>query len=202
VFQGLDVVISPVPCEGSVLRGEMTDLRDCEFDGVALWQALDAQRAQRGLTWSGVTREFREAEAGLAAQLGKRDHPIATSTIAKMAKGQPPGCHFALGYLRWLGATPESLLTNGDPLHLAEALPETDTFHRLRWDVPRLAATMNERRIAERLTWKGLADILGVYEGPLSSLTRLKYGTSMTLAMKVTQWLGCSAASFTYAAEW
>jgi hypothetical protein len=180
----------------------MIDLRQCEFDGVALWDALDAQRVARALTWNGVTRELRDAESDLAAQLGARNHPIAASTIAKMATGQPPGCHFALGYLRWLDATPETFLTNGDPFHLAQPLPHTDSFHRLRWDVRRLAATMNERRVTEGLTWKALADLLGVYEGPLSSLTRLKYGTSMTMAMKLTQWLGCSAASFTYAAQW
>lgn len=180
----------------------MVDLRECEFDGVALWHALDAQRLKRGLSWSGVARELRDAEANLAAQLGKRNHPIAASTIAKMGRGQPPGCHFALGYLRWLEAMPESFLTTGDPLHLAEPLPSVDTCHRLRWDVPRLAATMNERRTAEGLTWKALADLLGVYQGPLSSLARLTYGTSMTMAMKLTQWLGRSAASFTYATRW
>jgi plasmid maintenance system antidote protein VapI len=61
---------------------------------------------------------------------------------------------------------------------------------------------MVERREAEGVPWKALADLLGVYPGPLSSLPRLKYGTSMTMAMKLTQWLGHSAASFTYAAEW
>lgn len=183
------------------MRGAL-DISECEFDGVALWHALDSQRVELGLTWNGVTRAMRSDEAGLAEQLGKGDHPIAASTIAKMATGQPPGCHFALGYLRWLDAIPESFLTNGDPLGLAEVLPKTDTFHRLRWDVPRLAATMNERRLAENLTWNALAELLGVYPGPLSSLPRLKYGTSMTIAMKLTQWLGCSAASFTYAATW
>lgn len=61
---------------------------------------------------------------------------------------------------------------------------------------------MAARLEAEGLTWKSLADHLGVYPGPLSSLSRLRYGTSVTMAMKLTQWLGHSAVSFTYAAEW
>ncbi len=163
---------------------------------------MDDQRVQRGLTWNGVTRELRDADSGLGARLGKHNHPIAASTMAKLKTGAEPGCHFALGYLRWLDATPESFLTTGDPLGLAEALPRTDSHHRLRWDVPTLAAAASARREAEGLTWKALADYLGVYPGPLSSLSRLKYGTSMTMAMKLTQWLGKSASSFTYAAEW
>ena len=122
----------------------MLDLRQCDFDGVALWHALDKQREERGLTWNGVTRELRDVEAGLAARLGKNNHPIAASTIAKMRDGQPPGCHFALGYLRWLDAVPESFLTTGDPLGVAEPLPRTDTFHRLF----RL-----RRRVVTRLTF-------------------------------------------------
>lgn len=180
----------------------MVDLRGCQFDSIALWQAMDAQRVERELTWNGVTRELREAEAGLAARLGKRNHPIAASTMAKLQMGAEPGCHFALKYLQWIDATPERFLTTGDPLGLAEPLPRVDSFHRLRWDVPRLAAVMVARREAEGLTWKSLAELLGVYPGPLSSLPRLRYGTSMTMAMKLTQWLGRSAASFTYAAEW
>jgi hypothetical protein len=180
----------------------LIDLRTCEFDGVAVWHALDHKREALGLIWNGVTRALRDDESELAKKLGKNNHPIAASTIAKMREGQPPGCHFALGYLRWLDDVPESFLTTGDPLGLAAPLPATDTFHRLRWDVPRLATAMNERRTAEGLTWKALASQLGVYEGPLSSLMRLKYGTSMTMAMKLTQWLGVSAASYVYAAEW
>lgn len=180
----------------------VVDLRGCQFDSAALWHAMDAQRVERALTWNGVIRELREVEAGLAARLGKRNHPIAASTMAKLKLGAEPGCHFALGYLRWLDAIPERFLTTGDPMGLAKPLPRTDSFHRLRWDVPRLAAAMAARREAEGLTWKALADHLGVYPGPLSSLTRLRYGTSMTMAMKLTQWLGHSAASFTYAAEW
>lgn len=180
----------------------MIDLRACRFDSVALWHAMDAQRVKRGLAWNGVTRELREVEADLAARLGKHNHPIAASTMAKLELGAEPGCHFALGYLRWLDAMPESFLTTGDPSGLAEPLPRTDSFHRLRWNVPRLAAVTAARREAEGLTWKALADLLGVYPGPLSSLSRLKYGTSMTMAMKLTQWLGHSAASFTYLAEW
>jgi hypothetical protein len=180
----------------------VVDLRACEFDGVAVWHAMDKQREDRGLTWNGVTRELRDADAGVAERLGKKDHPIAASTIAKMREGQPPGCHFALGYLQWLHAVPEDFLTTGDPLGLAAPLPSTDYFHRLRWDVPRLATATNERRQAEGLTWKTLADRLGTHAGPLSSLARLKYGTSMTMAMKLTQWLGCSAATFVCAAQW
>lgn len=185
-----------------LVADELLDLWACEFDGVSLWRALDSQREKRGLTWSGVTRQLRDVDAGLAARLGKQNHPIAASTIAKMRTGQPPGCHFALGYLRWLDAVPEAFLTTGDPLGLAAPLPSVDSFHRLRWDVPRLAGAMNERRGAEGLTWQALADQLGVYPGPLSSLSRLKYGTSMTMAMKLTQWLGCSAATYVHAAPW
>jgi len=65
-----------------------------EFDVSALFAALDAQREERGLSWSGVAREIWELSAELNAR--RRDHPISPATLTGMAERGGVSCQHAL----------------------------------------------------------------------------------------------------------
>ena len=78
------------------------------FDAQALYRALEAQRAERELTWPGVARELWEMSAELNESRSK-DHPIAASTLTNVAERGDTSCQHALFMLRWLGRDPEDL---------------------------------------------------------------------------------------------
>jgi hypothetical protein len=90
----------------------LEDEDNAEFDALALFAALDAQREERGLSWSGVAREIWELSAELNAR--RRDHPISPPTLTGMAKRGDISCQHALFMPRWLGRSPESFLRGGD----------------------------------------------------------------------------------------
>jgi len=62
------------------------------FDSVALWRALDAQRAARGLTWTQVA-----AETGVSA-----------ATLTRTRQGGRMEVDGVLAMTMWLGRTVES----------------------------------------------------------------------------------------------
>jgi hypothetical protein len=185
----------------------MTPLRTAEFDGLALFSALDTQREERGLSWSGVARQIWELSAELNARRG--DHPISPATIVAVGKRGNTTCQHALFMLRWLGRTPESFL-RGSGTVAAGTLPAVGPDHRLRWNLhesrrhpaPGLYEAMNARRQSEELTWVELARRLRCGPNQLSGLRIARYAIAMTLAMRITQWLQRPAADFIYAASW
>ena len=61
-----------------------------DFDGVALWQAMDAQRTLRGLSWQGVLDEINAESSILDARL--KNHPMSASTVRFMAKHGDTSC--------------------------------------------------------------------------------------------------------------
>jgi hypothetical protein len=142
------------------------DVETNEFDGFALFQALDAQRDARGLSWTGVARQMWELSADLNARRGGR--PISPSTITGVSRRGDTSCQHALVMLRWLERSPESFLA-GSPPAAAAALPAAGPDCRLRWNlhespqrpVPGLYKAMNGRRERERLTWRELACACG-----------------------------------------
>ena len=84
-----------------------------EFDGKALYAALDAKRLAEGLSWPGAAA----AIWGMAPVLnaarvarGLANHPISPATLQNLGKGGNTSCQHALFFLRWLGRTPESFL--------------------------------------------------------------------------------------------
>jgi hypothetical protein len=181
--------------------------RTGDFDGMALFNALDAQREQRGLSWPKVAAEIWDMSAELNAR--RRDHPISSATITGIAKRGNTSCQHALFMLRWLDRSPESFL-RGSAFVTAGALPAAGPDRRLRWNLhasprcpaPGLYEAMNGRRQSDELTWPELARRLRCSPNQLSGLRTARFAIGMTLAMRITQWLGRPAADFIYIAKW
>jgi hypothetical protein len=78
------------------------------FDDAALYSALDARRAELGLSWRQVADEIWR----LSYELNDRrnDHPISPSTLTRLATRPTASCQHILFMLRWLGRTPESFV--------------------------------------------------------------------------------------------
>jgi hypothetical protein len=170
-----------------------------DFDAMALYGALDEQRTAQHLTWTGVAREIWGLSSVLNDQ--RSDHPISPSTISNMARRANISCQHALFMLRWLERTPESFLTGPDVRDDA-SLPVVGPDRRLRWSLKRLYESLSTKRQREGLTWSELATVLRCTPSQLSGLRTAKFATSMTLAMRITQWLDQPAADFIYAAKW
>ncbi|HTS97876.1 MAG TPA: helix-turn-helix transcriptional regulator [Streptosporangiaceae bacterium] len=170
------------------------------FDGGALYRALDARRAELGLSWKGVADQLWALSADLNDQ--RRDHPISPSTLTGMARRPATSCQHALFMLRWLGRTPESFLHGAGEDDGRFALPAAGPDRRLRWSLKLLYAAMDEKRRQDGLTWAELAGVLGCTPSQLTGLRTAKFATGMDLAMRIVQWLGRPAADFVYPARW
>ncbi len=172
----------------------MADALLREFDVLALFDALDARRVARGLSWQGVADEIWE----LSAELNRRrtSHPISPSTLTGMRTRRATSCQHALFMLRWLERTPESFLTGERPPPTDAPLPAAGPAHRLRWNLRTFHAAIDSERRAKGLTWRQLAAILGCTPSQLTGLRTARFATSMGLAMRIVQWLDRPAADF------
>jgi hypothetical protein len=103
-----------------------------EFDVAALYEALNAERLRRGLSWRLTADHIWEQSAELNRQ--RNDHPISPSTLTGIAKRGDTTCQHALFILRWLGRTPESFLSPVPPTSERAALTVAGPDRRLRWD--------------------------------------------------------------------
>jgi hypothetical protein len=171
-----------------------------DFDGLALFQALDAQRTARGLSWRQVADEIWALSAELNDR--RRDHPISPSTITNIAKRRATSCQHALFFLRWLGRTPESFLAAPAGQVIEGQLPAAGPDRRLRWNLRELYEALDECRRAEQLTWAQLARFMGCTPNQLTALRTARFGTGMNIAMSIVQWLERPAADFIYLARW
>ena len=170
-----------------------------DFDVHALFIAMDDQRLERGLTWTGVAREMWEQSAALNAR--RNDHPIAAATLTGMDRRGDTTCQHALCMLRWLGRPPEYFV----PEFHAEArhaLAEPGPDRRLRWSLPRLYEALDAERRLRDLTWADAARELHCAPNQLTGIRTARYAIGMKLAMRIVLWLGRPAADFVYAAEW
>ena len=171
-----------------------------DFDGLALYEALDAQRQAQGLSWQGVANEIWSLSAELNDR--RKDHPIAPSTIQNLGKRGATSCQHALFFLRWLGRSPESFLP-GAPESAPEGyLPAVGADRRLRWNLKELHAALDAQRRDRGLTWVQLAGVLRCTPSQLTGLRTARFATGMTIAMRSVQWLERPAADFIYAARW
>jgi hypothetical protein len=175
-----------------------------EFDGVALFQALDAKRTASGLSWRAVATEM----ANLSAVLNARravNHPISPSTIVNLGRRGTTTCQHALVMLRWLGRSPESFLAGGLSARSGTdevALPAAGPDRCLRWNLKRMYAALDASRRERQMTWDELAKVLRCGPSQLTGLKTARYATNMRIAMRIVQWLERPAADFVDAAEW
>jgi hypothetical protein len=168
-----------------------------DFDAIAMYEAMDAERARRGLSWSAVARELAES-GNLGIAVGQ--HPISPSTITGIAKRGDTTCQHALFFLRWLGRTPESFIET--PSVSGREFPSVGSGLRFRWNLSMLYEALNVRRKERALSWADTARELRCSESQLTGIRTAKYAIGMRLAMRITQWLGRPAADFVYPANW
>lgn len=170
--------------------------QDTSFDVVALYNAVDAQREARGISWRQVMDEINHASPLLVDK-----HPFSLSTVKNIPKRRDVTCQHALALLRWLKRSPESFVPDGNNVR-GVPLPETDPARRPRWDIHALGRALDAERRRRGLTWKELAEEIGCSISQINSLTKRRYGIPMQLAMRITRWLRCPAGDFIVAAEW
>lgn len=170
------------------------------FDYGALIDALDARRAERGLSWTELAGELWKQSADLNALLG--DHSLCPGALVRNAvRRGPMSCQYALIILRWLGRAPEDFLT-GPRLDVGDVrLPDAGPGSRLRWDLGQLHTALNEHRQDRHLTWAALAEQLSCTPARLTNLRAARLA-EMQLTMRITQRLGMPAALFVHPAQW
>jgi hypothetical protein len=152
-----------------------------DFDAPALWVAVDEQRVARDLTWTKLNREI--------AWMGH-------GTMTRMREGSTNGCQHVLPLIQWVGRTPESFTVGADDVE-GELLPDpAPGTWRWYWHMPELAAALDSRRIEGDLEWPDVAAALGATTAEIKHLQTTRYGTTMSLAMRVARWVDRTATSF------
>lgn len=161
-----------------------------DFDVRGLWDAIDAERRARGIRWRRVLEEM--AVPGV-------EHPMSLSTIQNLRRLDTVTCQHALGMIGWLRRTPESFVPefNGRGVPLPLGAPE----RLLRWNMRAFADAVTAQRQRRGLTWADVARELDCSVSQVAGLSRLRYGTSMRLAMRITRWLDRPAADFVIAVK-
>ena len=166
-----------------------------EFDIVALYAALDAQRSARGISWQQVAREINARFDGMPLR------PVSASTLRTMRERLVVEGDGVLQILLWLNRTPESFVRPVRQVAAEAALSDVGPGKILRFDTSRLYAALDAQRIDRGMTWQQVADEIGGISA--ASLTRLSKGgrTSCPHVMRMTGWLGRPAADFTRASD-
>jgi len=162
------------------------------FDLKALFEALDAERRARQMSWAAVMREINRFDA--------QGNPIATSTITGLKDKRVAEGDGVLQMLLWLRRSPESFLPGfPDAENERFRLPVLPKEQILRWDAKALYAAVEEQRGLRGMTWKDVAqEVGGVTPNMLANLA--KGGrTGFPVVMRVTGWLRRPAADFTRA---
>lgn len=161
------------------------------FDMLALHQALDAARLERGLTWIELTAEINRPFAGIPSI------PISVGTIRDLYRKSSVTSAVVLQILRWLGRTPESFLPgNTAGPQPGEILPEPGPGWILRFDTRAIHAALDAERIRRGLTWKQVAaELRGFTPGMLTNLATGPL-IGFPRVMLLTQWLNRPAATF------
>jgi hypothetical protein len=169
------------------------------FDCDAMMAALDSQRADLALGWTALADVLWKQSADLNAQLG--DHAMCPGALVRTVTRGAMSCQYALIILRWLGRPPEDFLT-GPVVDVGETkLPDADPGSRLRWDLSKLYAALDEHRRDRQLTWTALAKELDCTPSRLTNLRTARLA-DMDLTMRVTQRVGQPAARFVQPAGW
>lgn len=163
-----------------------------DFDIHALYEALDAKRAARGMSWQQVAREMGSRSGSTPGR------SLSSSTLSGIRKRRALEGDGVLQMLQWLGRTPESFVP-GRPEVEAEssALPAPRTGGILRFDCRAIYLALDAQRRERGLTWREAAREMGV-PNP-AALTHLSKGgrTGFPQVMRILRWLRRPAVSFT-----
>lgn len=151
------------------------------------------------MDWNALAVELWQQSSALNAQLA--DHCLCPGALVRTAKRGSMSCQYALIILRWIHRAPEDFL-RGPVADVGRTdLPDAGPEVRLRWDLARLHASLNEKRRERELTGAELAGELACTPSRLTNLRTARLA-DMDLAMRITQWLGEPAARFIHAAHW
>lgn len=165
-------------------------MRPHDFNLRALYDALDAQRQARGLSWAAATRQMQ-------GRIHTKRRGMSASTVRATRTRTVLEGDGVLQMLRWLGRTPESFVP-GHPLAQDESarLPEVPAGRVLRFNSPSLYAALLAQRLQKNISWAQAAREIGV--GP-STLTHLSRGgrTCFPHVMRILRWLDQPASAFT-----
>ncbi|MGC1342861.1 MAG: hypothetical protein WA854_11065 [Candidatus Binataceae bacterium] len=167
-----------------------------DFSLQDLYDALDAQRKTRGLSWSQAASEINGPPKRISARRLSSSTVTGTHTRA-VAEGDG-----VLQMLRWLNRTPESFVPrHQESEELGARLPDIPSHQILRFDTRKLHAALDAQRIEKKMTWTQIAKELGL---GVSTLTYLSKGgrTGFPQVMRIVRWLGRPAAHFTRASDW
>jgi hypothetical protein len=168
-------------------------MSSADFDLGALYEAIDAQRQARGLTWTAAVREINAIFGGLPSR------PISRSTVMNLKTARVGEGDGILQMLRWLDRAPESFVPGAVAHSDAMKLPDLPPDRILRFDTKKLHAALDAQRVSRGLTWAQVASEIGGMGA--SSLTHLENGgrTGFPQVMRIVRWLGHPAARFTRA---
>ena len=154
-----------------------------KFDPQALFDAVDAQRRERGMTWSELSQE-----------LG-----ISASTIKGMTN-RKWGIELdgVIGMARWVGRTVESF-SGGDGGAPPAPISRATTHRFLRFNTAALYAALNGERERRGISWDQVAAEVWP-SGPWGSkqLKGLARGgrADVYSAVAICEWLGQTIQSF------
>ena len=154
-----------------------------KFDPQALFDAVDAHRRKRAMTWSDLSKELH----------------VSTSTIKNMPR-RKWGIELdgVIGLSRWVGRTVESFSGGeGGPPPSPNSYGKTGRF--LRFNTAGLYAAVNEERERRGMTWDQVAAEIWP-SGPWGSaeLKRMSKGGRCDVysAVAICEWLGRTIQSF------
>ncbi|MGH9780408.1 MAG: hypothetical protein ACRD33_01195 [Candidatus Acidiferrales bacterium] len=172
-----------------------------DFSLRSLYEALDAQRGARGLSWAQATREMKGQSKARpfspAAGPAAVSHALSTSTVQGTRMRAVAEGDGVLQMLRWLNRTPESFVPGHPQAESVSArLPVVPAGRVLRFDTKRIFAALDLQRRERKMTWMQVATEAGV---GVSSLRHLSQGgrTAFPQVMRILRWLGRPAARFT-----
>jgi len=166
-----------------------------DFDLRALYDALDAQRREREMTWAAVAREVSHLRTTLRA--------VAASTMTSLQRKPVGEGDGILQMLLWLGRSPESFVPDIPDADTARyRLPKLTSGRILRWDTRALFEALDARRQERELTWAQVAREIGGFTPGM--LTNLSKGGRIGFprVMRLVRWLGQPAVTFTRVAAW
>jgi hypothetical protein len=148
-----------------------------EFDPRALYDAVDAERRQRGMTWASLSKELH----------------VSTATIKSMTtRKRAIELDGVLALARWVGRTVESFAGgDGGPPPQAGSYGTTGRF--LRFDTAALSATVSEERTRRGMTWDQVArEIWPSGPSRANLLKGMARGgrSNIYTALAVCEWLG------------